>query len=155
VFGDKGEDTLIPDAGDTVTGGEGDDIFLLVRGNGAFNPAEAGNITDFRSSGTDFLQLQGLTFEDLNIFDGIGDNAGQAIVQDRLTGQTLAVLDGITAAQLTRDNFLPVAQPEAPADQGDIPLQPNISPSTGGTNGAPTPVPEEPKTMAFTLGEVD
>ncbi len=154
VFGDKGEDTLIPDAGDTVTGGEGDDIFRLVRGNGAFNPAEAGNITDFRSSGTDFLQLNGdLKFEDLNIFDGIGDNAGKAIIQDRLTGLTLAVLDGITASQLTRDNFLPIALPAAPADQGDTALQPNILPLTGGTNGVPTPVPEEPTTIEFSLAE--
>jgi Ca2+-binding RTX toxin-like protein len=152
VFGDKGADTLIPDAGDRVTGGEGDDIFLLVRGNGAFNPAEAGNITDFRADGTDFLQLQGVTFEDLNIFDGIGDNAGKAIVQDRLTGRTLAVLDGIIAAALTRDNFLPVIQPAAPADQGDTPLQPGIS---TGVTGAPTvtPVPEEPTTIAFSLAD--
>jgi Ca2+-binding RTX toxin-like protein len=155
VFGDKGNDTLILDPGDTVTGGEGDDVFRLIRGNGAFNPAEAANITDFRASGTDLLQLDGaLKFEDLNIFDGIGENAGKAIVQDKLTGQTLAVLNGITAADLTRDKFLPVAQPQAPASQENTELQPSIPTTSGpGTVTPPPPVQQEPAVISFSLGE--
>lgn len=158
LFGDKGADTLIPEAGDTVTGGEGNDVFRLVRGNGALPPAEAATIADFGSLGTDFIELDGdLTFEDLNIFDGTGENAGKAIVQDRVTGETLAVLDGITAAQLTRDNFLPAAVPEPPADEGDRELQVDIPISTGtgeeSPTPTPTPVPEEPAEISFSLAE--
>lgn len=155
VFGDKGNDTLILDPGDTVTGGEGDDVFRLIRGNGAFNPAEAANISDFRAYGTDLLQLDGaLKFEDLNIFDGIGENAGKAIVQDKLTGQTLAVLNGITAADLTRDKFLPVSQPQAPASQENQELQPSIPATSGpGAVTPPQPVQQEPAVISFSLGE--
>jgi Ca2+-binding RTX toxin-like protein len=155
VFGDKGNDTLILDPGDTVTGGEGDDLFRLIRGNGAFNPAEAANISDFRASGIDFLELAGdLKFEDLNIFDGIGENAGKAIVQDKLTGQTLAVLNGITAADLNRDKFLPVAQPQAPASQENQELQPSIPVTSGpGAVTPPQPVQQEPAVISFSLGE--
>jgi Ca2+-binding RTX toxin-like protein len=155
MFGDKGADTLLPEAGDTVTGGEGDDIFRLVRGNGAVNETEAAQIADFRSLGTDFIELDGdLTFEDLNIFDGTGENAGKAIVQDQVTGETLAVLDGITAAQLTRDNFLPAAVPE-PVEVEQPELQPAI-PISDGTGGEVTPpviVPEEPAVISFSLAE--
>ncbi len=158
VFGDKGNDTLILDPGDTVTGGEGDDVFRLIRGNGAFNPAEAAQITDFRGAGLDVLELSGgLKFEDLNIFDGIGENAGKAIVQDKLTGQTLAVLNGIPAADLTRDKFIPVLPPAPPPDQPDQPLDPGISLPDGSTGGAtpppppPPPPPVEPATIAFAL----
>ncbi len=159
VFGDKGNDTLILDPGDTVTGGEGDDVFRLIRGNGAFNPAEAAQITDFRGAGLDVLELSGgLKFEDLNIFDGIGENAGKAIVQDKLTGQTLAVLNGIPAADLTRDKFIPVLPPPPPPDQPDQPLNPSISIPDGSTGGAtppppPPPPPVEPATIAFALAD--
>jgi Ca2+-binding RTX toxin-like protein len=158
VFGDKGNDTLILDPGDTVTGGEGDDVFRLIRGNGAFNPAEAAQIADFRGSGLDVLELSGgLKFEDLNIFDGIGENAGKAIVQDKLTGQTLAVLNAIAAADLTQDKFIPVV-PAPPVDEPDQPLNPVIFIPDGSTGSGtppppPPPVEVEPATIAFALAD--
>lgn len=159
VFGDKGNDTLILDPGDTATGGEGDDVFRLIRGNGAFNPAEAAQITDFRGAGLDVLELSGgLKFEDLNIFDGIGENAGKAIVQDKLTGQTLAVLNGIAATDLTRDKFIPVLPPPPPPDQPDQPLNPVIfipdgSVEPGTPPPPPPPPPVEPATIEFALAD--
>ncbi len=156
VFGDKGNDTLILDPGDTATGGEGDDVFRLIRGNGVFNPAEAAQITDFRGAGLDVLELSGgLKFEDLNIFDGIGENAGKAIVQDKLTGQILARLDGIAAADLTRDKFVPVLSLSPPLEEPDQPLQiviplPDTSTGGGGTPPPPPP-PAEPAGIAFAL----
>lgn len=160
VFGDQGNDTLILDPGDTATGGEGDDVFRLIRGNGAFNPAEAATITDFGAAGVDLLELSGgLKFEDLNIFDGIGDLLGKAIVQDKLTGQTLAVLNGVTAADLGRDKFIPFFPPAPPASDPDRPLDPGIilpdDFTIPGQGASPTPTPTsvqaEPATIAFTL----
>lgn len=160
VFGDQGKDTLILDPGDTATGGEGDDVFRLLRGNGAFNPAEAATITDFGAAGIDLLELSGgLKFEDLNIFDGMGDLLGKAIVQDKLTGQTLAVLSGVTAADLSRNKFTPFLPPAPPATDPDRPLDPGIVLLDGsvivGQGTSPTPPPSlvEPATISFALAD--
>lgn len=93
LFGEAGDDWLAGDRGeDELTGGEGSDRFVLARGYGG------DRITDFQL-GEDRLQLLGdLTFDDLEIAD---DPFGRgAIVRDRLTGEVLATLDNIQAAQL-------------------------------------------------------
>ncbi|HIK11299.1 MAG TPA: hypothetical protein IGS52_13710 [Oscillatoriaceae cyanobacterium M33_DOE_052] len=155
VSGDKGNDTLIADQGkDTLRGGEGNDVFRLLRGNGNFNPAETNIIEDFNSA-EDKIELSGpLNFESLNIFEGIGALAGSTIIQDRLTGEALAVLPNTLPSQIERSDFIPAApapEPAPPAAAPEPPLSiPDLSsaPSSGG-GVTPPPPPEEPGEIQF------
>ncbi len=114
VFGDEGNDTLYGDLGsDTLTGGAGSDVFSVAPGTGGTAVALADFIEDFEDK-LDFIELTaGLLFENLNIFQGVGDNANNTIVQDRLTGETLVVLRNVNFTNIDRSDFLPA--PAAPA----------------------------------------
>ncbi len=154
VSGDKGNDTLIADQGkDTLRGGEGNDVFRLLRGNGNFNPAETNIIEDFNAA-EDKIELSGqLNFESLNIFEGLGALAGSTIIQDRLTGETLAVLPNTLPSQVERSSFLPAAPAPEPAPPPAAPEQPfsipdlSTSPSSGG--GVTPPPPDQPGEIQF------
>ena len=114
LFGDKGNDVLWGDLGvDSLTGGTGDDVFVIGRRNdvagflstGGSTIAEATYISDF-GDGLDLIALTGgLTFDDLNIFQGNGENVGNTIIQDKSTGDFLANLQGINFSNLTKANF--------------------------------------------------
>ncbi|MEG4803848.1 phosphatase PAP2 family protein [Microcoleus sp. ARI1-B5] len=106
MFGNSGNDTLYGGAGsDTISGGEGDDIFAIAKGNGGPTAATADYITDF-GSGNDKIQLlNNLTFEDLNIQQGTDANSNSTVIQDKLTGEYLAVLPGVNSTTINRENF--------------------------------------------------
>ncbi|OKH38450.1 hypothetical protein NIES2119_10505 [[Phormidium ambiguum] IAM M-71] len=114
LFGDKDNDVLWGDLGvDSLTGGTGDDVFVIGRRNdvagflstGGSTIAEATYITDF-GDGLDLIALTGgLTFDDLNIFQGSGENVGNTVIQDKSTGEFLANLQGIDFTNLTKADF--------------------------------------------------
>jgi len=106
ILGDSGNDTIVGGAGsDTIAGGPGDDIFVIAALNGGPTVATADYITDF-GSGNDKIQLlDGLTFDDLNIQQGTGANSNSTVIQDKLTGEYLAVLPGVNSSTINRDNF--------------------------------------------------
>lgn len=114
LFGDKGNDVLWGDLGvDTLTGGSGDDVFVIGRRNdvagflstGGSTIAQANTITDF-GDGLDLIALTGgLTFDDLDIFKGTGENVANTLIQDKSTGQYLANLQGIDLNTITKADF--------------------------------------------------
>ncbi|MEG3940623.1 phosphatase PAP2 family protein [Microcoleus sp. S36b_A3] len=106
IVGDSGNDTIYAGAGsDTVTGGSGDDIFVIAKDSGGPTLATADYITDF-GSGSDKIQLlDGLAFEDLNIQQGTDANSNSTVIQDKLTGEYLAVLPGVNSSTIDRSNF--------------------------------------------------
>ncbi|MGB3266250.1 MAG: chemotaxis protein CheB [Microcoleus sp.] len=106
ILGESGNDTIVGGAGsDTVTGGTGDDIFVIAKDNGGRTLATADYITDF-GSGNDKIQLlDGLAFNDLNIQQGTDANSNSTVIQDKLTGEYLAVLPGVNSSTIDRSNF--------------------------------------------------
>jgi len=106
ILGDSGNDTLDCGKGsDTVTGGPGDDIFAIGKGNGGPTVATADYITDFEKGKDKIRLLDGLTFGDLNIQQGTDANSNSTVIQDKLTGEYLAVLKGVNSNTVTPDNF--------------------------------------------------
>ncbi|MGD1701246.1 DUF192 domain-containing protein [Dapis sp. BLCC M229] len=105
ISGDLGADWLIGDLGrDTMTGGEGEDIFAIGRrgdlsSTGGINLTDADVITDFGNGGDRLILTGGLQFNELNILP----SEGNTIIQDRVTGEYLAVLSGVT--NLEESNF--------------------------------------------------
>ncbi|OCQ99402.1 chemotaxis protein CheB [Oscillatoriales cyanobacterium USR001] len=108
IFGEAGNDTLIGGKGsDTLTGSEGNDIFgIAIEGCGCQTITKADYITDF-TSGSDTLRLlNGVKYEDLNIFQGTGINSNDTVIRDKITGEYLAVLQGVNANTITKNNFV-------------------------------------------------
>ncbi|MEG4014798.1 MULTISPECIES: chemotaxis protein CheB [unclassified Microcoleus] len=106
ILGDSGNDIIYGGAGsDTVTGGPGDDIFAIAKDNGGRTLATADYITDFGSGSDKIRLLDGLTFEDLDIKQGTDANSNSTVIQDKLTGEYLAVLPGVNSSTINRDNF--------------------------------------------------
>ncbi|MFB2918052.1 choice-of-anchor D domain-containing protein [Aerosakkonema funiforme] len=114
LYGDKDNDVLWGDLGtDTLEGGSGDDVFVIGRRNdkpgfastGGPNIGDADLIVDF-GYGLDLIGLTGgLTFDDLNIFQGSGENQSNTIIQDKSTGEFLANLKGVNSNTITKANF--------------------------------------------------
>ncbi|MCC3423727.1 MAG: phosphatase PAP2 family protein [Microcoleus sp. PH2017_01_SCD_O_A] len=106
MFGDSGNDTLYGGAGsDTISGGSGNDIFAIGKSNGGPTVATADYITDFEKGKDKIRLLNGLTFNDLNIQQGTDANSNSTVIQDKLTGEYLAVLQGVNSSTVTPDNF--------------------------------------------------
>lgn len=106
ISGNSGNDTLCGGAGsDSITGGEGDDIFAIAKGSGGSTVGTADYIADFSNGNDKIRLLDGLTFEDLNIQPGTGANSNSTIIQDKLTGEYLAVLPGLNSSSINRNNF--------------------------------------------------
>ncbi|NJL55218.1 DUF11 domain-containing protein [bacterium] len=104
LSGDLGNDTLVLDRADTVIGGAGDDVFLL-SGNGdrCSSGGAAPFIADF-TVGRDFIGLVG-GLNPLNITVSApttGQNAGNTVIQDVMTGETLAVVAGTELFEATQ-----------------------------------------------------
>ncbi|MFB2970919.1 choice-of-anchor D domain-containing protein [Aerosakkonema sp. BLCC-F183] len=114
VFGDEDNDVLWGDLGaDSLSGGSGDDVFVIGRRNdvsgflttGGPTIADADYITDF-GDGLDLIALTGgLNFEDLNILEGSGENAGNILIQDKITKEYLVNLKGVDIDSITKANF--------------------------------------------------
>ena len=114
LYGDKDNDVLWGDLGaDSLSGGSGDDVFVIgrrddvpgFRTTGGLNISNADYIADF-GDGLDLIGLSGgLTFDDLNIFQGSGENAGNTLIQDKGTGEFLVNLKGVNTNTITKANF--------------------------------------------------
>jgi PAP2 superfamily/RTX calcium-binding nonapeptide repeat (4 copies) len=106
IFGNSGNDTLYGGVGsDSSTGGEGDDIFAIGKGSGGPTVATADYIADFGNGNDKIRLLNGLRFEDLNIQTGTGVNSNSTVIQDKLTGEYLAVLQGVSISTINSSNF--------------------------------------------------
>ncbi|MEG3984976.1 chemotaxis protein CheB [Microcoleus sp. D3_18a_C4] len=106
IGGDSGNDLIYAGAGsDTVSGGTGDDIFAIAKGSGGPTVATADYIADFGNGNDQIRLLNGLTFEDLNIQQGTGANSNSTVIQDKITGEYLAVLPGVNSNTINRDQF--------------------------------------------------
>ncbi|MEG4863977.1 MULTISPECIES: chemotaxis protein CheB [unclassified Microcoleus] len=106
ILGDSGNDIIYGGAGsDTMTGGTGDDIFAIAKGSGGPTVATADYITDFGSGSDKIRLLDGLTFDDLDIKQGTDANSNSTVIQDKLTGEYLAVLPGVNSSTIDRSNF--------------------------------------------------
>ncbi len=123
LSGNEGDDFLYGNRGSDILSGEtGNDVFVIGTETGSSNLADADIIIDFSSSsdnsiigrGRDFIGLVGgQTFENLNIFQGLGDNTTNTIFQDKTTGNFLAILLNTDASALLsrRDLFTSVVPP--------------------------------------------
>lgn len=141
LYGGKGDDVLYGDQGsDTMTGGEGDDIFVIVKPANGSLVSEADIITDF-GNGKDLIGLQGLTFEDLNIFS---DNIGNTIIQDKVSGSLLAILQGVNSSTIEADKFLTFQEGDAVLDWNRIVLE------AIRTDGTPPPIAARNLAMVHT-----
>ncbi|NES96053.1 MAG: DUF11 domain-containing protein [Desertifilum sp. SIO1I2] len=153
LFGDLGDDTLYGDLGsDTMTGGEGRDLFVVGRRTtgttGSPSLTNADSISDF-TRGEDRIGLQGLTFNQLEIAAGTGQFVGSAVIRDTGTGDYLAILQGVNAAQLTAADFLalpgptptPTPTPTPPTPTPQPPVRPPLTPTPTPTPTPPTPTP--------------
>ncbi|MEG4169960.1 MULTISPECIES: chemotaxis protein CheB [unclassified Microcoleus] len=106
IAGDSGNDIIYAGAGsDTVSGGTGDDIFAIAKGSGGPTVATADYIADFGNGNDKIRLLNGLSFEDLNIQQGTGTNSNSTVIQDKLTGEYLVVLQGVNSNTINRDQF--------------------------------------------------
>ncbi len=117
LFGGNGKDTLLGLAGDdylaggngrdllnggygddTLVGGNGKDIFVLASSYGT------DTIVDFGKG--DFLGLaNGLTFEQLEITQGTGNNAHNTLITNSSTNELLAIVNGVQFNVLTSADF--------------------------------------------------
>ena len=106
IAGNSGNDSIYGGAGsDTVTGGTGDDIFAIAKGSGGATVGTADYIADFGNGNDKIRLLDGLAFEDLNIQQGTDANSNSTVIQDKLTGEYLAVLPGVNSSSINRSNF--------------------------------------------------
>ncbi|MFB2968121.1 Calx-beta domain-containing protein [Aerosakkonema sp. BLCC-F183] len=112
LFGDRGRDTLFGDQGaDTLTGdssGETNtDVFVIGRGTGGLTRTDADFITDFQLC-IDLISLTGgVSYGDLNIFQGTGGDVANTIIQDKTTGEFLAVLQNVNSNSIDGAAFIP------------------------------------------------
>jgi hypothetical protein len=79
-------------------------IYLAIaKGSGGSTLATADYIADFGNGNDKIRLLDGLAFEDLNIQQGT--DANSTVIQDKLTGEYLAVLPGVKSSSINRSNF--------------------------------------------------
>ncbi|MGK7953049.1 MAG: serine hydrolase [Xenococcaceae cyanobacterium] len=97
LFGGEGDDTLIGLSGsNTLTGGDGSDRALLSLDG-------TDTITDF-TNGEDFLELpETISFAELEIIQGTGDNADNTLIT--FESETLAILNNINSWQISQSDF--------------------------------------------------
>lgn len=141
ISGGSGNDRLFGNLGsNTLTGGAGTDFFAIGYeglADGLSVVDAVNNILDFRK-GEDFIELSpGLTFADLSLGAGTGENAGATIVQSTATGETLAIIQSISPNEINQSDFRE-AFPVIPI----TPLPPGTPPPV--TPPLETPIPESP-----------
>jgi Ca2+-binding RTX toxin-like protein len=94
-----GDDLLIGGLGkDTLTGNEGKDLF-------AIDSKAIAIITDFTDD-RDLLQLsEGLSFADLKIAQGEGENAADTLITLNSNNEPIATLSGVSADSIDATDF--------------------------------------------------
>ena len=110
ISGNSGNDVLSGDRDtDILIGGDGADVFVLrryaaadpFRTSGGINLGNADAIADFADR-TDLIGLAGgLNFSDLNILEAGNDT----VIQDRVTGEFLAILRGVNRNSIDQTDF--------------------------------------------------
>jgi len=103
LFGEAGDDYLWGGEGaDTLTGVTGRDVFAIGNGTGGMTLEMADVITDF-VSGEDVIDLMPpLGLADLNMVQ----NGADAVIQNRVTGEFLAVVKGVDVLSLSPVDFV-------------------------------------------------
>ena len=98
LLGLEGDDTLIGSSGNNIlSGGAGSDRFVLASKGTAI-------ITDF-TQGEDFLELpENISFKDLEIIQGSGENEDDTLINWQ--SANLAVLDNIDATEINTSDFI-------------------------------------------------
>jgi hypothetical protein len=116
LLGGDGNDTLLGGAGrDELTGNGGRDRFVLRPAEAASRIGQTDRITDF-SDGRDWLVLKdGLTFQDVRVRAGDGKFSGSSLIQDRDTGDYLAILENVKPKLIDANDVLGAAS-QQPAD---------------------------------------
>lgn len=99
--GNEGDDNLIGGKGDDLlTGGAGEDLFAFAVGEGI------DTVTDFTLD--DVIGLVGdLSFEQLLITQGVGEQVADTLISVVATNEVLAVLSGVQADSVTSSAFEP------------------------------------------------
>lgn len=112
LLGSGGNDSLLGDrASDTLIGGAGSDKFFIGKNTGGDRLSKADVIRDF-TNGQDLIQLRGnLSFDDLKITRGSGNNTGDTIIQLRETNEYLAVLNNVNRGSIDIDDFTGFPKP--------------------------------------------
>ena len=107
LFGESGDDRLVGgDGDDTLNGGIGQDVLIGNAGSDRFMlvsgvTGDRDIIRDYQD-GLDRLVLTGnLSFDDLTI----SQSGANTRIRETATNQTLAILNGITASNITHDDF--------------------------------------------------
>ena len=161
VIGGAGDDFIAGDRGiDTLTGGDGADIFVLGRvgtsaGSSGFlttggpEIGDADLIRDFKAG--DAIGLAGgLSFTDLDIFQGQGSNSSNTIIKDKRTGEFLAVLIDVRTNALDESKFTTARIPTVDSNpfiiQGTTTAPAGTTTSTTGTRTAPAGTTTAPAT---------
>lgn len=144
ISGDLGNDLIYGDQGrNTLAGGQGVDLFVLQQKFAGTDADEANIIQDFTND-EDLIVLEPeITFEDLNISQGVGEFANDTVIRDVNTGVFYAVLRGVLSGQITSRDFTSNFTPPEPQEPDDDPDNPD--------NADPTFVFSE-STYTFTEG---
>ena len=115
LFGQAGDDRLVGDDGDdTLNGGTGRDVLIGGAGSDRFFliPGVTGDLSEIRFAGHDLIRdyqdgldrlvlTNGLSFNDLTI----NQSGANTRIRETATNQTLAILNGITASNITQHDF--------------------------------------------------
>ncbi len=118
VIGGAGDDTLFGDLGaDILIGGDGADVFYLRR-----NSLGTDLVVDFTPGVDRFEFVDELNSSDILTNQGTGANAADTIITDKITGQILAIVQGVSNSAIA-SAFIPSTTP------------------TSGNAGASTPTP--------------
>ena len=129
ISGDLGSDLIYGDQGrNTLAGGQGSDLFVLQQKFAGADADEANIIQDFTND-EDLIALEPeITFEDLNISQGVGEFAEDTVIRDANTGVFYAVLRGVISGQITSRDFTSNFTPPEPQQQQEEENNPNNDP---------------------------
>lgn len=107
LLGGDGNDVLTGgDGQDELTGNGGRDRFALRTTEGVGRIRKADRVTDFTNEKDALLLEDGLTFRDLRIRSADGKLSDSTLVQDRATGDYLAILEGIKPRMIDESDVL-------------------------------------------------
>ena len=106
VIGGAGNDTLFGDLGaDILIGGDGADVFYLRR-----NSLGTDVVVDFTPGVDKFEFVDDLRSSDILMSQGTGANAADTIITDQVTGEIVAIVQGVSRSAIV-SAFIPSTTP--------------------------------------------